>query len=322
MRSRNVVIFAAVLAVALTGCGKSGSSNGGAKAKGCTGANGDILVVLTDDKQLQMVDNVIPAINATKSNPALTAALDKVADALTTDKLVALNKKVDIEHKTPKVVADDFVKSESLDQGVSGGSGSLKIGQANFGENKILANIYADVLKAAGYSTGVQDVGNRELYLAALAKGEIDIVPEYAGTLTEFLNKKQNGPDAAPKASGDLTATVTALTALGEKAKLKFGKPAQAADQNAFAVTKAFADKNGLKTLSDVAAKCNGGTFVLGGPPECPKRPFCKPGLESKYGITFTGFKTLDPGGPLTKTAIKTGKVQMGLVFSSDSSLG
>jgi osmoprotectant transport system substrate-binding protein len=321
MRIRNLLIVAAVLTVALSGCGKSGSSGSTTATKGCASAGGTDLVVLTDDKKLQTVDNVIPAINAKKASPTLVGALDKVSGVLTTPKLVALNKKTDIDRKTPKIAAEDFVKAESLDPGLSGGSGSVKIGAANFSESQTLANIYADVLKSAGYQTSVQTIGNRELYLAALEKGEIDIVPEYAGTLTEFLNKKVNGPNAPTKASSDLDATVTALTALGQKAGLKFGKPAQAADQNAFAVRKAFADKNGLKTLSDVAAKCNGGNLVLGGPAECKTRPFCEPGLESKYGIKFTGFKTLDTGGPLTKTALKTGKVDMGLVFSSDGSL-
>ncbi|MDP9241375.1 MAG: glycine/betaine ABC transporter substrate-binding protein [Actinomycetota bacterium] len=316
-----MLIVAAVLTLALSGCGDSGSSGSSTAAKGCKAANGDKLVVLEDDKKLQTVDNIIPAINAAKANDTLIGALDKVSAALTTEKLVALNKQTDIERKTPKTVAEAFVKDGSLADGLSGGSGDVKVGAANFSENQTLANIYADVLNAAGFKATVQTIGNRELYEPALEKGEIHVVPEYVGTLTEFLNKKQNGPNAAPKASSDLDATVAALTALGEKAKLKFGKPAAAADQNAFAVTKAFADKNGLKTLSDVASKCNGGKLALGGPAECKTRPFCKPGLETKYGMKFTDFKALDAGGPLTKTALKTGKVQIGLVFSSDGGL-
>lgn len=319
MPTRKIFVIAAVLALAATGCGKTGSSKTTA-AKGCKAASGTDLVVLTDDKKLQTVDNVIPAINAKKADPTLVGALDKVSAVLTTAKLLKLNQQTDLERKTPKVAAEGFVKSESLDQGLSGGKGTVKIGAANFSENQTLGNIYADVLNAAGYHASVQTIGNRELYLPALEKGEIDIVPEYAGTLTEFLNKKQNGTNATAKASTDLDATVAALTTLGETAHLKFGKPAEAADQNAFAVRKAFAEKNGLKTLSDVA-KCNGGKLVLGGPTECKKRPFCEPGLQSKYGIKFTGFKALDTGGPLTKTALKTGKVDIGLVFSSDSSL-
>ena len=75
-----------------------------------------------------------------------------------------------------------------------------------------------------------------------------------------------------------------------------------------------------MKTLSDLASKCCSG-LVLGGPPECPDRPFCQPGLEDKYGLTFDSFTALDAGGPLSKTALKQGKVALALVFSSDAAL-
>jgi osmoprotectant transport system substrate-binding protein len=320
---RSLALGASVLvlsAAALVACGKEGSS-GPSSATGCQTAKGDDLVVLTDDKHLQTVDNIIPAIYKPASTPALIAALDKVGAALDTNKLIGLNKQVDVERKTAVNVAEAFVSDNKLTDGVTGGSGDIQVGAANFGESKILANVYAKVLGAAGFKATVKDVGNRELYLKSLSKGEIDVMPEYAGTLTEFLNKQQNGATAAPKASGDLDATVAALKDLGTKATLDFGAPSPAADQNAFAVTKAYADANGLKTLSDLATKCNGGELALGGPTECQDRPFCKPGLEKTYGLKFTSFTSYDSGGPLTKTAIKQGKVQIGLVFSSDGSL-
>ena len=49
-----------------------------------------------------------------------------------------------------------------------------------------------------------------------------------------------------------------------------------------------------------------------------PERPFCEPGLETTYGIKFSAFTSLDAGGPLTKKALQQGKIQVGLVFSSD----
>jgi osmoprotectant transport system substrate-binding protein len=60
---------------------------------------------------------------------------------------------------------------------------------------------------------------------------------------------------------------------------------------------------------------------ALGGPPECPQRPYCEPGLEKTYGIKFSGFTSLDSGGPLTKKALQQGKIQVGLVFSSDGGI-
>lgn len=318
------------LSVTLTACGSSGQSgttpqpsksSGSAAAAGqaCAPVAGDQLVALQDDKKLQTVDNIIPAVNGKAATQPLLDALNKVSAALTTEKLIALNKSTDIDHKSPANVAKDFVAQESLTGG-SGGSGKIVIGAANFSENQTLAYIYSQVLNSAGFQASVKDAGNREVYLKALEKGELQVVPEYAGTLTEFINQAVNGSGATPIASSDLQATVQGLTQLGAKVGLKFGDPAQAADQNTFAVTKGFADKYGVTTLSDLAAKCSSG-LVLGGPPECPTRPFCQPGLESKYGLKFDSFTSLDAGGPLSKTALKQGKVAIALVFSSDAAL-
>jgi len=62
-------------------------------------------------------------------------------------------------------------------------------------------------------------------------------------------------------------------------------------------------------------------TLVLGGPPECPQRPFCAVGLDKTYGLTFKEFKPLDAGGPITVTAVKNGTVDVGLLFTSDPSI-
>jgi osmoprotectant transport system substrate-binding protein len=264
----------------------------------------------------------VPAVNAKASRPELLAALDKVSAALDTSKLIALNKAVDVDRKTPRIAAEEFAGSAGLSAGITKGQGGkVTVGSGNFAESQTLAELYRIALTAAGYQVTVRQIGNRELYEPALERGEVHVVPEYAGTLTEFLNKKLNGPNAAPVASGDLDKTMTGLKELGGKAGLTFGTPSPAADQNAFAVTKAFADKHGVSTLSELAAKCSGKDTILGGPPECPQRPFCQPGLEKSYGLTFGQFASLDVGGPQTKTALKTGKVSLGLVFSSDGAL-
>jgi osmoprotectant transport system substrate-binding protein len=111
------------------------------------------------------------------------------------------------------------------------------------------------------------------------------------------------------------------LTELGRKSGLVFGAPSAAQDQNAFATTTAFSDKYGVKSLSDLAAKCSGAATVLGGPPECPQRPKCQQGLVSTYNFQAGKFSSLDAGGPLTKTGLRQGTVSVGLVFSSDGAL-
>jgi osmoprotectant transport system substrate-binding protein len=316
------------LAFALTACGKEGSSGTSAPptaaatgGAGCAPAASDTLVLLTDDKHLQSSDNVIAVVNKKKSSPELVAAVDKVAAALDQPKLLALNKAVDVDRKTPKQAAQEFADANGLSAAAAGGTGAVVVGAAGFGESQTLAELYKIALTAAGFKASVKQSTNREVYEPALERGEITVFPEYAATLTEFLNQKANGKDAKAVSGGDISATVEALKPLADKAGLAVGTPSTASDQNAFAVTKPVADQYGLKTLSDFAAKCSGPASKLAGPPECPQRPFCQPGLQSTYNITFGSFVQADAGGPQTKTALKSGTATLGLVFSSDSSL-
>jgi osmoprotectant transport system substrate-binding protein len=332
MRARSTILTplaASVLLLGLAACGESGSSGTGGDAaesssadgasggsEDCAPVAGDQLVVLEDDQQLQNADNIIPAVNAEVADETLLAALNAVSAELTTDQLIEMNAAVDVDRQSAEDVAAAWVE-ENVDTGsLDQGSGAIAVGGANFTESTVLANIYAGVLTAAGYDASVQEVGNRELYLPALQAGDIQVFPEYLATATEFLE----GDEANVVASGDVEETVAVLEPLAEEAGLVFGEPAEAADQNAFAVTQEFADALGVATLSELAEVCGGG-LVLGGPTECPERPFCQPGLEETYGLQFDEFRELDTGGPLTKTALQQGEISIGLVFSSDGAL-
>jgi osmoprotectant transport system substrate-binding protein len=100
-----------------------------------------------------------------------------------------------------------------------------------------------------------------------------------------------------------------------------FGEPAEGVNSNAFAVTEAFSQQYGVTTLTQLAETCSGAETLLGGPPECPQRPFCLLGLEETYGLEVGPFSSLDPGGPLTKEALRAGEISVGLVFSTDGEL-
>ncbi len=195
---------------------------------------------------------------------------------------------------------------------------SLVIGAFNFTESQILAEVYAGALSAEGYDVSITASTNREVLEPALEAGEVQMVPEYLGTFTEFLNIKENGPDATPVANGDVDATYAQAQMIAEKVGITMMTPSPAADQNAFAVRADFAKENGLATMSDLAAISSTKDIRLGGPPECPKRPFCQPGLEGTYGMKIAEFVPLDAGGPLTKAALAQGSIDVGLIFSSD----
>ena len=334
MRLRHTATGAAAAAVLLllTACGEAGSSGGGTATTpppddaeqlvACEPVADEALVVLEDDLGLQTVDNVVPAVNAAAAaaSPGLLEVLDAVSATLDTPTLIALNRAVDVDRRTSSEVAAEFLAEQGLDaQDDVGGGAAVLVGAANFSESATLAEIYAGALDAAGFDASTQTIGNRETYEPALELGDLTVVPEYAGTLTEFLNKKVNGADAPAVASSDLDATMAALAPLGEEVGLVFGEPSAAQDQNAFAVTVAFAEENGVSTLSELAETC--GDIALGGPPECPERPFCQPGLEELYGLQIGEFTSLDAGGPLTKAALQQGQIALGLVFSSDAAL-
>ena len=197
----------------------------------------------------------------------------------------------------------------------------VTIGAFNFTESQILAALYAGVLRTAGVEVTIAESTNREALQPALEAGEVQVVPEYLGTFTEFLNAKQNGADAPSMANNNVERTLAAARELAEQVGTVLLEPSTAADVNAFAVTADFASANSLVTLSDLAAWSKGNDLRLGGPPECPTRPFCQLGLETAYGMQVAEFSSLDAGGPLTKSALDTGAIDVGLVFSSDGSV-
>ncbi|MGP3772832.1 ABC transporter substrate-binding protein [Streptomyces sp. SDT5-1] len=199
-----------------------------------------------------------------------------------------------------------------------GGKGKVVIGAARFTEAKVLGELYRQILADAGYDASVKTVENREIYEPQLAKGAIDVVPEYAATLAEFLNLKKNGSDAKPVASSDVDATVAALRKLAEP-QLKVLDAGEAVDQNAFAVSKDFAKKHKLKTLSDLGK--SGEKVKIAAGDECETRPFCAPGLKKTYGIDVTGIDPKGVGTTQSKQAVKNGTDQLVLTTTTDATL-
>ncbi len=224
---------------------------------------------------------------------------------------------------------DSLEKSKDAGPAASSASGEgsgkgkkLVVGAAGFTESSILAELYAQLLRDAGHTTSITTVNNRELYEPALENGQIDVVPEYAATLAEFLNAKANGPKAPeekPVASGDVAATVANLEKLAAPLGLKVLQPGAAVDQNAFAVSKEVAAKNNLKTLSDLGA--SGLKVKIAAGDECAVRPFCAPGLKKTYGIDVSGIDPKGVGTPQAKQAVKDGVDQLVLTTTTDATL-
>lgn len=188
---------------------------------------------------------------------------------------------------------------------------SVVVGSANFPENELLAQIYAQALKAKGVDVSTKlNIGSRETYLPALKNGEINLLPEYTGALARYLNS-----------DADISTTDAALASLKSALpeNLTVLDPAPAQDNDSITVTRATADQYNLKTIEDLVPHAP--QLVLGGPPEWKNRSYGIPGLEKTYGLQFKSFKALDTAGPLTVQALKNGQVQAANLFTTDPAI-
>jgi osmoprotectant transport system substrate-binding protein len=196
----------------------------------------------------------------------------------------------------------------------AGGKAVIVVGVSGaFAENQIVAEMYAQVLEQAGYTVERQlNLQSREISQNALESGQIDLKPEYLSSLLLFLE-----PNAL--ASGDPADVVGQNSRLLQPRGISVLTPSPAQDSNEFVANANAAQQFNLTTMSSLAPVA--GQLTLGGPPECPQRPFCIPGLHSVYGILFEDFEPLDVGGTQTVAALKSDAVQIGLLFSTDPSI-
>ncbi|MDX1468568.1 MAG: ABC transporter substrate-binding protein [Acidimicrobiia bacterium] len=191
-----------------------------------------------------------------------------------------------------------------------GGGGAdepIIVSSFGFNESVIVAEIYAQALEQAGFTVDRKlNLGNREVVKPALESGEIDLVPEYIGTLDSFLG-------GSP--TSDSESTYQEAKSLFEPLGVTLLAYSPAQDKNAYVVTGETAAQYGLASVSDLQPVA--GELVFGGPPECPEREFCLIGLRDLYGLEFAEFKPLDVAGPITIAALEGGEVDVALLFSS-----
>ena len=190
---------------------------------------------------------------------------------------------------------------------------TIRFASYDFSENEILAAVYAEAARRAGLPVSVQPrVGTREVVEPALEQGVVDVVVDYLGTAVRFAGAA--GPEEATPEQ--LQATLHAALA---PRGVEVLTAAAAEDQNGFAVSRAFAAEHGVSRLSDLAPIAAG--LAFGGPPECPDRPLCLPGLSQVYGLTFGDVQNM-PSRAATVEALLAGQIQVGLLETTDARLG
>ncbi len=205
-------------------------------------------VILEDPKSNFAAQNIVPIITKAKATDGVKQVLDGISAKLTTDSLGTLIGQVANDKRDPADVAKGWLSDNSLGTtGTAAKGASLTVGSANFPENVILANIYAEALKAQGATIKTKlNIGSREKYYPALKSGSLDLFPEYTGTILTYIDKTATAtsPDDVYAALGK--ALPSNLIALQQS---------EAQDSDAVVVTEATAKKFNLKTIEDLAKK-------------------------------------------------------------------
>jgi osmoprotectant transport system substrate-binding protein len=168
---------------------------------------------------------------------------------------------------------------------------TIRIGSAGFYESQLMAEIYAQVLEAHGYTVERHlGLGERPATETAFQGAQIDLKPEYLGGYLEFLNKGKG------EATADSAATALKLQGYLTPLHVTLLGFTPGEDKDGFAVLQDTADKYSLTNMSALAPVA--GQLILGTAPACVTNPLCVPGLMGVYGITFKEVKTLGACSP------------------------
>ncbi len=200
--------------------------------------------------------------------------------------------------------------SASAASGPGKGKPPITIGDKNFTEEFILGDLYAQALRAKGFTVNLKpNIGSSELTDKALRAGQIDMYPEYTGVILSVLAMQTRRP-----------ASENAAYAAAQKFENSRGytllEKTPFFDADAMATLKPFAQKNHLVTLGDLKKLKS---FSLGAPPENKTRYEGLVGMRQAYGITNVNFVPLTIG--LQYSALDKGSVDTANVFTTDGQL-
>lgn len=200
--------------------------------------------------------------------------------------------------------------SEDPTAGSGGEAGTIRVGSANFPESEIIAETYAQALEGQGVTVQRQmQIGARDIYIAALQDGSIDLVPEYTGNLLQYLD-----PETTAVTPEEVNAALVEASPEGFSTLT----PAPAEDKDSYNVTREFSDANGITSLADLAGYS--GQLRIGGNPELAERPYGPKGLTAVYGVPAERMAFVaisDAGGPLTVKALVDGEVELADIYST-----
>ncbi len=194
----------------------------------------------------------------------------------------------------------------------AGGSGAIRVGSKNFGENIIVAEIYAAALEHAGMTVERHmNLGSTQIATEALVRGDIDLYPEYTGTgLIDVLH--------LPPMRDPNKLFTTIRAAYLRQYRATWLTPSPANDSQALAVTPQVAGRFGVRTLSQCSAAAP--ALRLAAIPEFVTRSDALPGLKNFYGgFAFKEVRTYTIG--LQYDALARSDADVATAFTTDSQI-
>jgi osmoprotectant transport system substrate-binding protein len=184
---------------------------------------------------------------------------------------------------------------------------TITLGTKNFGEEYILGQLYGQALQAKGFPVTYKgSFGSSELADKAITSGKMNFYPEYTGVVVLDLAKVKNAPKSA-------NATYVAAKKFEDGRGLTMLNPTPFADTDTFTTLTSTAQKEGLKTMSDLKKLKS---FSYAGYPECQTRITCILGMKQIYGLNNIKFIPL--GNISVYTLLDQGKATGGDGFSTD----
>ena len=197
--------------------------------------------------------------------------------------------------------------------GSTGGStaaaGSVTVGSADFPEAALLGEIYAQALEAKGVTVKRQfNIGSRETYLKAITGGEVDVLPEYTGSLLNYFDK-----NAKVTAPDEVYAALQKALPRGPLGARQVGRRGQELPR------RHQGHREPVVAQGDPRPRRPPGRASIGAPPEFKTRQQGLVGLKSVYNIVPNEFRPLQ--SQATVEALKNGQVKAANIFSTDPSI-
>jgi osmoprotectant transport system substrate-binding protein len=182
------------------------------------------------------------------------------------------------------------------------------VGAKNFPEQYILGQLYRQALIAKGFDVQYKEnIGSTELIDTALRSGKVTLYPEYTGIMLSVTFKRK----ALPKTAAG---TYSLAKRLYERRGQTLLRQTPFQDRDVIAVTRATANRYGLRTLSDLKKVPD---LTIAGFPEWEAR-WTGP-IGRQYGVS--GFEFVPLAGISAYTLLDKGDVLAADVFTTDPQL-